>query len=227
MTDSLLDIVLRSLAVSGSATIIGMLAGVPLGLTMGLWRLKRNLTIEGRRSRAIHPRLLMVALVNTGMGFPPVVMGVLIAISLSRSGPLGFLEMLYSPQAMVIAQFLLCAPLAAGITYAAVASVPTGALLQLRSLGASNIQAGLAILREARLGVMAAGAVAFGQVISEVGAVTIVGGNIEGSTRVITSAIVLGARQGEYIAALLLGAVLLSLLLLANLFVAKAQEART
>ncbi len=221
MSETLLEIVIRSIFVSGIATMIGLAIGIPVGAALGLWKLQRKRATHGRRGR-----LLLLALVNTGMGLPPVVVGVFIAITLSRSGPLGFFELLYSVPAIIIAQVVLSAPLSAGITYATVASLPERFILQLRAFGANGRQVFRELLWESRLGILAAAAVGFGQVISEVGAVTIVGGNIEGSTRVMTTAIVLEARKGEFIAALGLGLVLLALVFGANLLVARFQESR-
>lgn len=195
-------IVLLSLRTSGAAVVLGMLAGVPLGCWLGLRR------FLGRR--------LAVALLYTGMGFPPVVVGLFVYLLLSRSGPLGalawpWLPRLFTVEAMVIAQVIIATPLIAGFTMAAVMGVDPNLRLQLVSLGATPWQATWAVLREARLGVVVSIVAGFGSVISEVGAVMLVGGNIEGSTRVLTTAIVLETRKGNLHLALALGLVLLGL----------------
>ncbi|HZK49717.1 MAG TPA: ABC transporter permease, partial [Thermoleophilia bacterium] len=141
-----------SLEVSGSAVLIGLVIGIPLGLWLGLSR------FPGRS--------LLVALVNTGMGLPPVVVGLFVLMMLSRRGPLGFLSLLYSPPAMVVAQVILATPYIAAITMSAVGSLPREARLQALGLGASRAQSILLVLREARVGVMTAVIAGFGAVIS-------------------------------------------------------------
>lgn len=173
-----------SLAVSGTAALIATLIGVPLGYFLGMSR--------------FGGRWALILLVNTAMGFPPVVIGLFVFMALSRTGPLGRLELLFSPQSMVIAQVILAAPLVAGVTTAAIASVSRDLRLQVRALGASRWQEAFAVLKESRRGVMAAIIAGFGGIISEVGAVSIVGGNIQGSTRVMTTAIMFYVRQGEF-----------------------------
>jgi len=158
-----------------------------------------------------------MALAYTGMALPPVVVGLVVYLLLSRSGPLGFLDWLFTPQAMILSQTVLALPLVTGITMGAVAAVPSDVLLQVRSLGASHRQARWAILREARPGVLLAIAAGFGRGISEVGAVLMVGGNIQGQTRVLTTAIVLETSKGRFAFALALGGWLLALSLLVNL----------
>lgn len=206
MTDALgtaWSIAGRSIAVSGTAVAISSLCGVPLGAWIGVSRFR------GKR--------LVRALVHTGMAVPPVVLGLLLYLLLSRSGPLAQLQWLFTPKAMVLAQTLLALPFVVGITMSSVAAVPAELRLQLRSLGASEWQCRWAALREARQGVLLAVAAAFGRSISEVGAVLIVGGNIQGHTRVLTTAIVLETNRGNFELALLLGAILLGLALLVNL----------
>jgi tungstate transport system permease protein len=203
------QIVWLSLRVAGSALVLSALGGIPLGTWLGLAR------FTGKR--------LLTALVYTGMGLPPVVVGLAVYLLLSRTGPLGGLDWLFTPQAMVLAQTVIALPLIAGLTTAAISSVPAELFLQVRSLGASPWQARWAVLRQARTGLVVAVAAGFGRVISEVGAALIVGGNIEGHTRVLTTAIVLETSKGQFALALALGGWLLTLTLLVNLFVVRLQ----
>jgi len=199
-----------SLRVSGTAVAISAAVGIPLGAWLGL---------------ASSPvRRLLQPLVHTGMALPPVVVGLVLYILFSRSGPLGSLGWLFTPRAMIAAQTILALPFVLGITMAAVAAVPRELALQVRSLGASRRQQRWTVLREARQGVFLAVAAAFGRSISEVGAVLIVGGNIAGHTRVLTTAIVLETSKGDFAFALSLGAVLLGLALLVNLLILRLQR---
>ncbi len=200
---AVLEIVWLSLFVSGLALAISTLTGVPAGAALGLW------------SR-IRVRGLITVLLYTGMGLPPVVVGLAVYLLLSRSGPLGFLGWLFTPSAMVLAQIIIALPVVAGLTMIAVQSVEPGVRLQVRALGATRWQELAAVLREARVGVTAAVVAAFGSIISEVGAVMLVGGNIEGRTRVLTTAIVLDTRMGAFDLALALGIILLALAFFAN-----------
>jgi tungstate transport system permease protein len=154
--------------------------------------------------------------VYTGMALPPVVVGLALYLLLSRSGPLASLGWLFTPQAMILAQVTLALPFVAGITMNAVEAVPRELMSQLRSLGASPAQLRWTVLREARAGLVLAVLAAFGRSISEVGAVLIVGGNIQGHTRVLTTAIVLETSKGEFAFALALGGTLLAIALLVN-----------
>lgn len=206
------SIVWRSLRVSGSAVLLSALLGIPLGVWFGLLR--------GRW------RSLIAPVVYTGMALPPVVIGLVLYMLLSRSGPLWFLEWLYTPQAMILAQTILAIPFVVGITMTAVAAVPDELALQIRSLGASRWQTRRTVLREARPGVILAVATAFGRSISEVGAVLIVGGDIKGHTRVLTTAIALETGKGEFAFALSLGAALLVMALLVNVVVLRMQGSR-
>lgn len=211
---ALLEIVLLSLQVSGFALLISVLLGIPAGLLLGLRRFR------GRR--------LAVATVYTGMAFPPVVIGLFVYLLLSRSGPLGslslpFIPSLFTPQAMILAQTILAFPLVAGFTMAAVTGVDPALRVQVRALGASNWQATWAVLEEARGGVIAAVVAGFGGIISEVGAVMIVGGNIEHRTRVLTTAIVLETGKGNFDLALALSLVLLGLTFAANFLIVYLQ----
>lgn len=212
MTD-ILQTVLLSLRVSGTATIIAVLLGIPLGTLIGL-----------RRFRG---RSLVVALVHTGFALPPVVIGLFVFMFFSRNGPAGNLDLLFTPAIMVIAQALLAVPYVTGIALAAVQAVPADVRLQARALGATPARAVLTHLREARLGMVAAVVAGFGAVISEVGAVMMVGGNIAGETRVMTTAIVLETRRGNFGTALTLGLVLLAIAFAVNVLLTIAQQRRT
>lgn len=205
-------IFLLSLQVSGLAVLISAVVGVPLGTWLGLTQ------------RAWRP--IARAVVYTGMALPPVVVGLVLYILLSRSGPLASLEWLFTPRAMVLAQVILALPFVVGITMNAVAAVPRELPLQLRALGASQRQVRWAMLREARPGVLLAVAAAFGRSISEVGAVLIVGGNIVGHTRVLTTAIVLETNRGDFHFALALGGALLLLALVVNLAILRLDGSR-
>jgi len=187
------------IAVTFQVAIISTVAGVVLGAPMGF-------IMGASRFRGRH---LLIALTNTGMAVPPVVIGLVVMMTLSRQGPLGFLGLLYSVDAMSIAQTFISAPIITGLTAAAVAAVPYKLRLQARSLGASKVQEAFLALREARLGVLAAVATGFGAVVRGVGAVMMVGGNIEGQTRVLTTAIVQESRRGDFGLALALGLILM------------------
>lgn len=210
----LAEIVLLSLRVSGIALVISTIAGIPLGAALGLARFR------GRR--------LSVALVYTGMAFPPVVIGLFVYLLLSRSGVLGGLGLpwvpkLFTPEAMILAQVIIAFPLIAGFTMAAVQGVDPALRVQVQALGASRWQTTWAILEEARVGVIAAVVAGFGGIISEVGAVMLVGGNIEGQTRVLTTAIVLETNKGNFGLALALGGILLSIAFATNFIILRLQ----
>ncbi len=208
------EIILLSLRTSGTATVIGLALGLPLGYVLG------TTVFAGRRVMA----LLVILLVNTGMGLPPVVVGLFVWLSLSRSGPLGVLGLLFTPTAMVIAQVIIATPLIAGVSAAAIAAVPEELRLQARSLGASRLQEGLLTVKEAHAGVLSAIVAGFGGVISEIGAVMMVGGNIEHYTRVMTTAIVLQSRMGRTTDALALTFILLIIALLVNVVLTVLQR---
>lgn len=198
-----------SLFVSGCAVLGSSVVGLPLGVWLGL-----------SQSRY---RSILASLVQTGMAMPPVVVGLFVYLLLSRSGALGSLGWLFSPKAMIAAQFLLDLPFVIGITMTSVSAVPRDLEWQLRSLGASRFQARWQIVREARAGILLAIAVALGRSLSEVGAVWLVGGNIEGHTRVVTTAIVLETNQGNFARALALGFVLMTVALVLNLVIVRYQ----
>ena len=205
-----LEILVRSIQVSGGALFAAVLLGLPFGILLGVGR------FPGRR--------LLVAITYTGFALPPVVVGLFVYLVLSRDGPAGALALLFSPTAMVIAQAVLAAPYVAGVSLAAIQAVPPDVRLQARALGASRWRALWAHLREARLGILAAVIAGFGAVISEVGAATMVGGNIVGETRVLTTAIVLETRRGNFETAMALGFILLSIVLLVNLLLTRVQQ---
>jgi tungstate transport system permease protein len=197
------EVVFRSLWISGTALLLATLIGLPLGAFVALSRFRM--------------RTPVVALVNTGLAFPPVVVGLAVYLLLSRAGPAGPLGLLYTPSAIILAQVILAGPYIAAVTLAALEGVPPDVRQQARGLGATRWQAVLLHLREARASLVAAVAAGFGAVISEVGAVMIVGGNLLGETRVMTTAIVLETRRGNFGVAIALGAVLLAIAFLINL----------
>jgi tungstate transport system permease protein len=204
------QITFLSLQVSGTATLLSLLLGIPLGMFLALAR------FPGRS--------ILVSLINTGMGLPPVVVGLFIAILLWRSGPLGFLDLIYTPAAMVIAQVVIAFPIVAGLTMAAFQTLNPNLTLQLMGIGASRPQVLYLLCREARLPILAAIMAGFGGVISEVGSVIMVGGNIKGQTRVLTSATVLETQMGNFGTAIALGLILLTLSFGVNLLLTQIQQ---
>ena len=204
------EIALLSLGLSGLATLAALAFGVPLGTALAF--------------RRFPGRGLLVSLINTGMGLPPVVVGLFVCILLWRSGPLGFLELLYTPGAIVLAQFVIAFPVITGLTMAALQQIDPKLLLQIKSLGASRIQLISVLLWEARLPMLAAVIAGFGAVISEVGAVMMVGGNILGHTRVLTTATVLETRKGNFEVAIALGIILLALTFVITLLLSFFQQ---
>lgn len=208
------EIIWTTAQVSGVALLISALIGIPCGAALGLLRFK------GRR--------LAQALVYTGMGLPPVVVGLAVYLALSRTGPLGSLNLSWLPElftipAMIVAQVVIATPMVIGYTASAVAEVDPQFKLQLRALGAAPAQVTLAVLREARLGVVVALVGGLGSIISEVGAVMMVGGNIDGATRVLTTAILLETRRGNFNLAIGLGMVLLLIAFIINLVATQLQ----
>ena len=199
-----------SLLVSGSATLISLLLGIPLGTFLGLKHFR------GKR--------FVASLVNTGMGAPPVVIGLVVTIFLWRSGPLGILHILYTHAAMIIAQVIIAFPLVAGFTMAAVQQLDPKLRLQIMALGASQTQMIWLILREARLPLLAAIMAGFGAVISEVGASMMVGGNITNQTRVMTTAIVGEDSKGNFSLAIALSILLMIIVYLVNLLLTWVQQ---
>lgn len=208
------EIILLSARVSGIALLISALLGIPFGAFMGLVRFR------GRR--------FVQAIIYTGMGLPPVVAGLAVYLLLSRAGILGPLNLPFVPElftvpAMIVAQVIIATPLVAGYTMSAVAEVTPDLRLQVRSLGATPLQVTLAVMREARLGLIVALVGGLGSIISEVGAVMMVGGNIDGQTRVLTTAIMLETRRGNFSLAIGLGMVLLLLSFIINYGVTQLQ----
>jgi tungstate transport system permease protein len=196
------QITILSLQISGVATAISLLLGLPLGTWLALGR------FPGRS--------LLLSIVNTGMGLPPVVVGLAVAMTLWRSGPLGGFSLIYTPTAMVIAQVIIAFPVVAGLTVAALQALDQRLQLQLLGLGASRLQMIWMLWREARLPLLAAFMAGFGSVISEVGASMMVGGNIRYQTRVLTTAIVLETSKGDFNNAIALGVLLLVITFLVN-----------
>src|SRR5574341_1803842 len=209
MLSSLPSIVLLSLYVSGLALASATVIGLPIGAGLAL--------------RPVPGQRFIVLLIYTGMGLPPVVVGLAVYMLLSRSGPLGGLNWLFTNRAMILAQTIIATPLVVGVTMSAVLAVDPGVGPQVRGLGATGWQTTLAILGGARVGVIVGLVAGFGSIISEVGAVMLVGGNIEGRTRVLTTAIVLETRKGNFDLALALGIILLALSFFANLVMVLGQ----
>jgi tungstate transport system permease protein len=208
----LYGIILRTLAISGAATVCAMLVGVPVGYLL---------------ARARFPgRTLLLGAVNTGMGMPPVVVGLVVWLLLTRSGPLGRFGLVYTPEAMVLAQFLIATPLVVGFTAASIQALPAQLPDLLASLGASRARTLWLLSREARLGLVAAVMAGFGAIVSEVGASMTVGGNLRGSTRVLTTAIVTETGRGNVAVALALGCLLLALAFGVNLLLTLVQQRR-
>ena len=195
-------ITLLSLRVSGLATVISLLIGLPFGTLLALGK------FPGRS--------FLLSMINTGMALPPVVVGLAVAMALWRSGPLGDFHLIYTPTAIVVAQTVIAAPVVTGLTAASLQQLNPRLRLQLYGLGASRIQMILALWREARLPLLAAVMAGFGSVISEVGASMMVGGNIRGQTRVLTTAIVLETSKGEFEQAIALSVLLLAITFLIN-----------
>lgn len=204
------EITSLSLQVSGLATLISLLIGLPFGTWLALGNFRG--------------RSILLSIVNTGMALPPVVVGLVVAMMLWRSGPLGSLRLIYTPWAIIIAQTVISAPVVAGLTAAALEALDPRLKQQLLGLGASRLQMIWHLWREARLPLLAALMAGFGSVISEVGASMMVGGNIKGQTRVLTTAIVLETSKGEFDNALALSALLLILTYLINLALTWIQQ---
>jgi len=210
LDQEVLTVTLLSLKVSLLATFISMLVGVLGGTAVALS------DFPGKR--------LLVSLVNTGMGVPPVVVGLFVTIMLWRNGPFGNWEILYTPTAMVIAQTIIATPIVMGISVAAIQNLPQNLRLQILALGASRLQMVWLLVREARLPLMAAIMAGFGGVISEVGASIMVGGNIKGYTRVLTTATVMETGRGNFDTAIALGIILLGLSFAVNYLLTMIQQ---
>ena len=210
MVEPLYEVLARSAMVSLTAAAIASVVGIPLGTALALGR------VPGRR--------LTNAVVNTGMAVPTVVVGLAVALMLWRSGPLGDLGLIYTLRGMVVAQVLIATPLITGITMAALQLLPPELPDQLRTLGANRAQLVMRMWVEARLPLLAAAMAGFGHAISEVGAATIVGGNIHGHTQVMTTAIVEYVGRGEFEVAIFYGGVLLALAFVVNGLLASVQR---
>jgi tungstate transport system permease protein len=208
----ILAVLWLSLQVSATATLIALLLGIPAGAALALTRFPG--------------RTLVVSAVNTGMGLPPVVVGLFVTIMLWRSGPFGSWEILYTPAAIILAQALIASPIVTGITLAAVQNVPAKFRLQLIALGASRPQMVWVTLREARLPMLAAVMAGFGGVISEIGASLMVGGNIKGHTRTLTTAMVLETGKGNFEIAIALSILLMALVFGINWALTAVQQRR-
>jgi tungstate transport system permease protein len=206
-------VVLLSLSVSGSAVLISTVLGLPIGYALGMSR------FMGRSA--------IMIVVNTAMSFPPVVVGLFVWMALSRSGPLGILDLLYTPGGMVLAQVILATPLVIGVSAAAIAAVPRDLRLQLRSLGASPFQEGMAVFKEVRSSVVVSIIAGFGAIISEVGAVSIVGGGIEGHTEVMTTAIMANVNRGWLPQATAWALILIGIALVVNIVLTTLQNTGT
>ncbi len=202
-----------SLRVSGIATLVSLALGVPLGTLLALTR------FPGRR--------VLLGVINAGMGLPPVAVGLFVSVLLWRSGPLGFLELMYSPGAIILAQCVIALPVVTGLTAAAMQQLDPRLRLQLLGLGASRTQALRLLLLEARFSVLAAVMAGFGAVISEVGASMMVGGNILHSTRVLTTATVLETSKGNFDVAIALSVLLLALTFFVTMVLTAIQQRGT
>jgi tungstate transport system permease protein len=203
-------ITLLSLGVSGTATFISLLIGISVGTAVALSR------FPGKR--------FVVSLINTGMGLPPVVVGLFVTIFLWRNGPLGFFGILYTPTAMIIAQTIIATPIVMGITLAAIQQLPQKLQLQILALGATRLQMVWILIKEAKLPLLAGVMAGFGGVISEVGASIMVGGNIKGYSRVLTTATVMETSRGNFDIAIALGIILLLLAYSINLVLTQIQQ---
>ncbi|HNT91810.1 MAG TPA: ABC transporter permease [Smithellaceae bacterium] len=199
-----------SLKISGTATFISLFIGVSIGVAVAL-----N-DFFGKR--------LAISIINTGMGLPPVVVGLFVTIMIWRSGPFGFLEILYTPTAMIIAQAIIATPIVMGISLAAIQNLPPNLRLQILSLGASRLQMVWVLIKESRLPLLAAVMAGFGGVISEIGASIMVGGNIKGYSRVLTTATVMETGKGNFDLAIALGVILLILAFTINFILTQIQQ---
>ena len=205
-----LRITLLSLGVSGSATLISLILGISLGIFIAL--------------RDFSGKKFVISTINTGMGLPPVVVGLFVSIFLWRNGPFGFLGLLYTPVAMIIAQAIIATPLVMGVSVAAIQHLPKNLRYQILALGATRVQMMWLLIREARLPLLAAVMAGFGGVISEVGASIMVGGNIKGYTRVLTTATVMETSKGNFDIAIALSIILMVLAFVINAILTYVQQ---
>jgi len=205
-----LNITFLSLRVSGTATLISLVIGISSGTLLAL------ADFPGKR--------LLVSIVNTGMGLPPVVVGLFVTIFLWRNGPFGFLEIMYTPTAMIIAQAVIATPIVTGITVASIQNLPAGLKLQILALGATRWQMARLLIREARLPLLAGVMAGLGGVIYEVGGSGMVGGNIKGYSRVLTTATVMETGRGNFDVAIALSIILLLLCFTVNYVLTRIQQ---
>jgi tungstate transport system permease protein len=205
-----LGITWLSLRVSGTATLISIFIGISSGMIVALTQ------FPGKK--------FLISVVNTGMGLPPVVVGLFVTVFLWRNGPLGFLGILYTPTAIIFAQAVIATPIVTGISIASLQNLPAKLRLQILSLGATRLQMVWILIREARLPLMAAVMAGFGGVISEVGASIMVGGNILDYTRVLTTATVMETSKGDFDIAFALSIILLLLMFIVNYFFTLIQQ---
>jgi len=210
LDSEVLAVTLLSLKISCSATLVSLFLGIPAGVFLALS------DFPGRR--------FVISLVNTGMGLPPVVVGLFVTLFLWRNGPLGFLEILYTPSAMILAQAVIATPIVTGITVASIQNLPPNLKLQVQALGATRFQTVWILVCEARLPLLAAVMAGFGGVISEVGASIMVGGNIKGQTRVLTTATVMETGKGNFEVAIALSLILLVLAFSVNYLLTVIQQ---
>jgi len=210
LDEEILRVTLLSLQISGSATLISLIVGVSTGTAIALS------DFPGKR--------LVASVINTGMGLPPVVVGLFVTIFIWRNGPFGFLGILYTPAAMVLAQAIIATPIVTGISFAAIQHLPDKLRLQILSLGATRAQMVWMLMREARLPLLAAVMAGFGGVISEIGASIMVGCNIKGYTRVLTTATVMETSRGNFDIAIALGVILLMLTFAINYVLTSIQQ---
>lgn len=208
-----LTVVKLSLSISLFATAISVLIGVPLGSFIAI--------------KKFPCKKFVIALVNTGMGLPPVVVGLFVVLFLSRSGPLGFLQWLYTAKGMILAQVIIATPIITGLSLAAVQGIDPRFYQQILALGATTRQSIIIIIKEIKLSILAAVIAGFGSIISEVGAVMMVGGNIKGQTRVLTGAIVLETNMGNFDVAIALGLILLMMSFIVNLALTFIQQGKS
>jgi tungstate transport system permease protein len=203
-------IALRTLQVSVPSIVVALLIGVPAAAAVALTRFR------GRH--------LVISLINTGMAWPPVVIGLIVALFLWRSGPLGFLDLIYTVRGMIIAQVLIATPIVTGLSLAALQQLDPGFRLQIQSFGAGRLRLMVLLVREIRIPILAATMAGFGRIIAEVGAATIVGGNIAGQTQVLTTAIVQHTNAGDFAGAIALGVILLLLAFVTNFVMTTIQQ---
>ena len=213
LDSEVLTILKLSLYISIFATLIAVCIGLPLGSIIAI--------------KKFPLKKLVIALINTGMGLPPVVVGLFVVLFLSRNGPLGFLQWLYTPKGMILAQVIIATPIITGLSLAAVQSVEPRFYQQILALGATTRQSICVLIKEIRLSVLAAVIAGFGSIISEVGAVLMVGGNIKGQTRVLTTATVLETNMGNFDIAIALGLILLTMSFIVNLALTFIQQQKS